>query len=337
MMSGSGRMRRRGRRPGCGRPWRTGRPWRAGGLERGGVSGDRRRCRQRRNCSIAGAATGQGEDRGGADEGGVPSPGRRHPAAAGQLVGGSGASEKPSMKHQPHGSPPDWFATTACWVAAKCAVACRRGEDSQQPVWPQTRHRRSSTHVVPSIRHSLHAASGSAAAGGTAIVCRCPQTTTRSARFVVPSLVPTVHELTPRRVDRGDRPNLLSIHSRSKTRRRGRRLPVRRVGAGGVALGGCCRIDLAYAGERTAGRFGIDEGTCLGAVMCAVLVAASWRTSRSGPAGWSSPVASTTSPSWWQRRSRQRPAGGGRAGPPAGIGCHGRCSALAARAGPPVR
>ena len=50
-------------------------------------------------------------------------------------------------------------------------------EDSQQLVWPQTRHRRSCTHVVPSSRQAWHASDGSAGADGTAIMIRCPHMT----------------------------------------------------------------------------------------------------------------------------------------------------------------
>src|SRR5438876_5527926 len=39
-------------------------------------------------------------------------------------------------------------------VAWKCAVAWRFGESSQQPTWPQVRHRRRCTHQSPVCRHS---------------------------------------------------------------------------------------------------------------------------------------------------------------------------------------
>src|ERR1700722_2100631 len=43
---------------------------------------------------------------------------------------------------------------TECCVSWKCFVACLRGDESQQPTWPQVKHSRSATHVVPSLIHS---------------------------------------------------------------------------------------------------------------------------------------------------------------------------------------
>ena len=41
-----------------------------------------------------------------------------------------------------------------CPLCSKCARACRRGELSQQPTWPQVRHKRRCTHGLPVLRHS---------------------------------------------------------------------------------------------------------------------------------------------------------------------------------------
>src|SRR5215470_15771127 len=41
-----------------------------------------------------------------------------------------------------------------CPVALKWAVACRFGEESQQPTWPHVRHRRSDTHSEPLFKQS---------------------------------------------------------------------------------------------------------------------------------------------------------------------------------------
>src|SRR2546429_1650366 len=41
-----------------------------------------------------------------------------------------------------------------CWVARKCFVACLFFEESQQPTWPQVKHRRRCTQLSPILRHS---------------------------------------------------------------------------------------------------------------------------------------------------------------------------------------
>jgi len=41
-----------------------------------------------------------------------------------------------------------------CCVAWKCLVACRLGESSQQPTWPQVRQIRKCSHSLPLLRHS---------------------------------------------------------------------------------------------------------------------------------------------------------------------------------------
>src|ERR1700722_18457103 len=41
-----------------------------------------------------------------------------------------------------------------CFVAWKCLVACRLGEESQQPTWPQVRQSRRCTQGSPVLRHS---------------------------------------------------------------------------------------------------------------------------------------------------------------------------------------
>src|SRR5204862_4577287 len=41
-----------------------------------------------------------------------------------------------------------------CFVLWKCFVACLFFESSQQPTWPQVRHRRRCTQVSPIFRHS---------------------------------------------------------------------------------------------------------------------------------------------------------------------------------------
>src|SRR6516165_8896396 len=58
---------------------------------------------------------------------------------------------------------------TACPVSWKCRVACLPTDESQQPTWPHRRHSRSSTHRVPSRRHSSHA-SGVRGGGKSALV-----------------------------------------------------------------------------------------------------------------------------------------------------------------------
>jgi hypothetical protein len=45
---------------------------------------------------------------------------------------------------------------TGCRVAWKCRVACRFGESSQHPTWPQVRHKRRCTQREPIFRHSSH-------------------------------------------------------------------------------------------------------------------------------------------------------------------------------------
>jgi len=42
-------------------------------------------------------------------------------------------------------------------VARKCALACRLGELSQHPTWPQVRHIRRWSHHPAISRHSSHA------------------------------------------------------------------------------------------------------------------------------------------------------------------------------------
>src|SRR3954447_23318800 len=59
-----------------------------------------------------------------------------------------------------------------CRVAWKCPVACRPGDWSQQPTWPQVRQTRRCTHGLPVFRHS----SQPRALGVTwTIVARCEQ------------------------------------------------------------------------------------------------------------------------------------------------------------------
>src|SRR5262249_13939784 len=43
-----------------------------------------------------------------------------------------------------------------CFVAWKCLVAVLFFLESQQPPWPQLRHRRNSTQVSPICKHSSH-------------------------------------------------------------------------------------------------------------------------------------------------------------------------------------
>src|SRR5260370_36456439 len=37
-----------------------------------------------------------------------------------------------------------------------CSLACRLGDESQQPTWPQVRHRRKCTQREPILKHSSH-------------------------------------------------------------------------------------------------------------------------------------------------------------------------------------
>lgn len=59
-----------------------------------------------------------------------------------------------STKHQRQVSPGSKLATIAWSVVWKCFRACRFGELSQQPTWPQLRQRRRWIHESPVRRHS---------------------------------------------------------------------------------------------------------------------------------------------------------------------------------------
>ena len=66
-----------------------------------------------------------------------------------------------STKHQRQDSPGSAERITGWPVLSKWAVACARGEESQQPTWPQVRHMRRCTQVVHPLRdavlaHALH-------------------------------------------------------------------------------------------------------------------------------------------------------------------------------------
>src|SRR5258706_4977500 len=58
------------------------------------------------------------------------------------------------MKHQLQSSPGSSEVMIGCRVAWKCVVACVLLELSQQPTWPQVRHRRRCTQVSLMTRHS---------------------------------------------------------------------------------------------------------------------------------------------------------------------------------------
>lgn len=59
-------------------------------------------------------------------------------------------------KHQRHDSPGSNDRITGCPVSAACLLACFAGDESQQPTWPQARHRRRCTQVPPTARQSSH-------------------------------------------------------------------------------------------------------------------------------------------------------------------------------------
>ena len=59
-----------------------------------------------------------------------------------------------STKHQRHDSPGSKLRITGWLICSKCRVACRSGDESQHPTWPQVRHSRRCTQCVPSRRHS---------------------------------------------------------------------------------------------------------------------------------------------------------------------------------------
>ena len=63
-----------------------------------------------------------------------------------------------STKHQPHASP-GWTDRISGWPLSRaCALACRLGEESQQPTWPHPRQIRRWHHWPPIARHSSHPA-----------------------------------------------------------------------------------------------------------------------------------------------------------------------------------
>ena len=64
------------------------------------------------------------------------------------------SSSTSSMKHQLQSSPRSREVMIGWRVAWKCLVACLFLELSQQPTWPQVRHRRRCTQVSPMARHS---------------------------------------------------------------------------------------------------------------------------------------------------------------------------------------
>ncbi len=59
-----------------------------------------------------------------------------------------------STKHQDQSSPGWIERMIGCPLLSACAVACRLGDESQQPTWPQLRQMRRWHHFVPSARHS---------------------------------------------------------------------------------------------------------------------------------------------------------------------------------------
>ena len=59
-----------------------------------------------------------------------------------------------SMKHQLHSSPGSAERTMG-WLASRaCRLACRLGEESQQPIFAQVMHIRRCSHELPVFRHS---------------------------------------------------------------------------------------------------------------------------------------------------------------------------------------
>ena len=58
------------------------------------------------------------------------------------------------------------------WAAAACLLACRCGEESQQPTWPQVRHSRRCTQTVPMARQSSQPSVVlGAGSGGSSATC----------------------------------------------------------------------------------------------------------------------------------------------------------------------
>ena len=78
-----------------------------------------------------------------------------------------------STKHQRHASPGSKLRITGCPVSSKCPVACRSGEESQQPTWPQVRHSRRCTQrgaVAQALLAAVRACSAARRRGAVAQV-----------------------------------------------------------------------------------------------------------------------------------------------------------------------
>jgi hypothetical protein len=62
--------------------------------------------------------------------------------------------ERSSTKHQIQRSPGSMERISGCFTAWKCLVACLFFEESQQPIWPQIRHKRKCSQRSPIATHS---------------------------------------------------------------------------------------------------------------------------------------------------------------------------------------
>jgi hypothetical protein len=84
------------------------------------------------------------------------------------------------MKHQRHFSPgsKDW--TIGCPSLAAWARACRFGDESQQPTWPQVKQSLRCTQSEPEARHSAQPAGVSGSTSWMKLMCG-------SVVFTIPS------------------------------------------------------------------------------------------------------------------------------------------------------
>ena len=102
-----------------------------------------------------------------------------------RLVGGNPQVRRTARRHSTTSSSPPVRSTGRRRgpVDAACPRACRIGDESQQPTWPQVRHWRRCTHGVPSRTHSAHTRR---AGGGTGrMIARCGSAPTRVGLAVI--------------------------------------------------------------------------------------------------------------------------------------------------------